>query len=600
MNKQITVSDLDFESIKDNLKQFLKGQSVVSDYNFEGAGMSMLLDILAYNTHYNSLYTNFALNESFLDTASKRQNVVSISNSLGYTPRSARASTAIVDLIIKDTVSQPATITLPKYSQFTGTVNNRTFSFYNLQSVSIPLVNGQYRTNNVELKEGVPLIQTIPVSDNQRYIIQNANVDLSSLKVYVKENSSSDVITTFNLASDIIDTKSTDRVFFIKEIYDNKFEVYFGNDKIGTSLDNGNIVILEYFVTNKSAANGVKYFSFDNQIISGTSVCYVVQPSIGGDEPESIEEIKFNAPKLLNSNNRAVTVDDYNILIKHNFANIDIVKVWGGEDNVPPVYGKVFICIKPKQSLKLTTPEKNYIRSEIVKNKNIIGIVPEFVDPSYVNVEVNTTIYFDVLKTSRTVSDISLLAFNEILNYNSKELNQFDSIFRFSKLSKQLDDIDNSVFGNITTVKIRKPVTLYFNTLTPYNIEIGNPINNKSVSVESTGFYMTGDDTVYFLDDDTKGNIRRYKLDKDGNKDYVVLNQGTVNYSTGKIYIDGMSISKLNSPTFELIIIPKSNDIVGVRNGILQILPANITTNAIIDSSSGNNGVYNHIFTSSR
>jgi hypothetical protein len=600
MNQQITVSDLDFESIKTNLKQFLKGQSVVSDYNFEGAGMSMLLDVLAYNTHYNSLYTNFALNESFLDTASKRQNVVSISNSLGYIPRSARSSTAIVDLIIKDTISYPATITLPKYSQFTGSTNNKSYSFYNVESISIPLVNGQYRTNNLTIKEGVPLLQTITVADNQRYIIQNANVDLTTLKIYVKENSSSGDVTTFNLAPDIIDIKSTDKVFFLKEIYDNKFEVYFGNDRIGKSLDNGNIVVMEYFVTNKAVANGVRYFTFDNQIISGTSVCHVVQPSIGGEEPESIEEIKFNAPKLLNSNNRAVTVEDYNILIKHNFANIDIVKVWGGEDNNPPVYGKVFICIKPKHSTKLTTPEKTFIRTEIIKNKNVIGIVPEFVDPSYINIEVNSTVYFDALKTSRTVSDISLLAFNEILNFNSTELTQFDSIFRFSKLSKQLDSIDNSVLGNITTIKIRKPVTLYFNTLTPYNVEIGNPINNKSVSVESTGFYLTGDDTVYFLDDDTKGNIRRYKLDKDGNKEYVVLNQGTVNYSTGLIYILGMSISKLNSTVFELIITPRSNDVVGLRNGILQILPANVTTNAIIDTTSGNNGVYNHIFTSSR
>lgn len=604
-NNQIIVSDLDFDSIKANLEQFLKGQSVVSDYNFAGAGISMLLDVLAYNTHYNSLYTNFALNESFLDTASKRQNVVSIANSLGYVTKSAIASTAIVDLIVSGTATFPPTINLPKYSQFTGSDGTNTYSFYNLENASIPLSNGQYRLNNITLKEGIPLFQTITVTDSVRYIISNIDVDLTTLKVYVKDNASSSDISTFTLASDIVDVKSTDSVYFVKEIYDNQFEVYFGNDKIGKSLNNGNIVILEYFVTNKAAANGIKYFNLSTPIISGNSVCLTVQSAVGGSEPESIDEIKFNAPKLLNANNRAVTANDYSTLLKHNYANIDCINVWGGEDNVPPVYGKVFVCIKPKVNSKLSKPEKDVIKKDILKNKNVIGIIPEFVDPSYINLEIDSTVYFDSTKTNRSASDIATLAFNAIALYNSSDLKQFDSVFRFSKLAKIIDEIDNSTLSNITKVKIRRPVTIYFNTLTPYTIELFNPIYNSNVpenSIQSTGFYVTGDNTVYYLDDDGLGKLRRYYLDDKQNKIYVDNSQGTVNYSTGTIYINNIMISKLNSTIFELIVKPSSNDIVGVRNTIVQIIPANIITNAIVDNASvgKSNGGSNYVFTASR
>jgi hypothetical protein len=604
MNKQINVSELDFENIKYNLKNFLKGQSTLSDYNFEGSGLSLLIDILAYNTHYNSLYTNMALNESFLDSASKRESVVSIATMLGYLPRSAKCSTAIVDLIISNPTLTPPSAILPKYSTFSAAANGKTYFFYNTEDISVIPVNGIYRANSIEIKEGIPNYETYLVADDTKYLISNKNVDLSTVKVTVRESGSSTVVSTYTQATDIINVKATDEVFFLREVYDNKFELSFGNDKFGKALTNGNIVTVEYFITNRAEANDIRQFSLNSTIpeLGGSSFIITVTPSLGGDEPETSSEIKFNAPKLLNSHNRAVTANDYVAVLKANYTNIDTINVWGGEDNIPPVYGKVFLCIKPKYSSKLSAAEKELIKNDLLKNRNVIGVTPEFVDPNYINLQVNITAHYDKAATTKTKQDIITAIDTIVRNYNDTYLKQFDSVFRYSKFLKLIDNVDPSILSNITTIVVRRPVNVYFNTKTPYTIELHNPIYAAGVpeeAVVSTGFYITGDNsTVFYLEDNGLGKLKKYSLDSDYNKIYSAGFYGTVDYNLGIIQITEVSISRLVDTKFELLIKPASNDVVSTQHNIVQLDINNININAIADNVSV--GGTNYVFAKSR
>jgi hypothetical protein len=604
MNKQINVSELDFDNIKTNLKNFLKGQSTLSDYDFEGSGLSILVDLLAYNTHYNSLYTNMALNESFLDTASKRESVVSLATMLGYLPRSAKCATATVDLIISNPTLTPPSATLPKYSPFSCAANGKSYFFYNTEDIPLVPTNGIYRANAIEIKEGIPNYETYTVSDTTKYIISNKNVDIDTVKVIVKESTSSTTITSYTLATDIIDVKGTDTVFFLKEIYDNNFEVTFGNDKIGKALTNGNIVTIEYFITNRADANDIRQFALTRSIVElgGSSFVITVLPSSGGDEPETASEIRFNAPKLLNSHNRAVTANDYLSVIKANYTNIDTINVWGGEDNIPPVYGKVFMCIKPKYSSKLSTAEKELIQIDLLKNRNVIGVTPEFVDPNYINLQVNIVAHYDKAATSRTKNDLISAIDTVVRDYNDNNLKKFDSVFRYSKFLKLIDSVDPAILSNITNVLIRRPVNVYFNTKTPYTIDLHNPIYGAGVpedAVTTTGFYITGDTTtVFYMEDDGLGNLKKYALDSEFNKIYSAGTFGTVNYSGGTISLTEVSISRLVDGKFEFLIKPASNDVISRQHNIVQLDTNNITIDAVVDSTAFGGSSY--VFTKSR
>jgi hypothetical protein len=604
MNKQINVSELDFDNIKNNLKNFLKGQSTLSDYDFEGSGLSILVDLLAYNTHYNSLYTNMALNESFLDTASKRESVVSLATMLGYLPRSAKCATATVDLIISNPTLTPASAILPKYSAFSCTANGKSYFFYNTEDIPVVPVNGIYRANAIEIKEGIPNYETYTVSDTTKYIISNKNVDVDTVKVIVKESSSSTAVTTYTLASDILNVKSTDTVFFLKEIYDNNFEVSFGNDKLGKALTNGNIVTIEYFITNRADANDIRQFALTRSIVElgGSSFVITVLPSSGGDEPETASEIRFNAPKLLNSHNRAVTANDYLSVIKANYTNIDTINVWGGEDNIPPVYGKVFMCIKPKYSSKLSVSEKELIKIDLLKNRNVIGVTPEFVDPNYINLQVNIVAHYDKAATTRTKNDLISAIDVVVRDYNETSLKKFDSVFRYSKFLKLIDGVDSAILSNITNILIRRPVNIYFNTKTPYTIDLHNPIYAAGVpeeAVTTTGFYVTGDaSTIFYMEDDGLGNLIKYTLDTEYNKIYSVGTFGTVNYEEGTINLTEVSISRLANTKFEFFIKPASNDIISRQHNIVQLDTNNIIIDAVVDSTAFGGSSY--VFTKSR
>jgi hypothetical protein len=346
-NKKINITELDFDAIKVNLKEFLKGQSEFSDYDFEGSGLSVILDILAYNTHYNALYDNLAVNELFLDSAIKRNSVVSLAKSLGYTPRSAKCAIADVNVQLTTTSNGPAVIVIPALSPFSTTIDGTTFTFYNRSAISATGPSTVYQMNNIRLTEGEFLSFRFDVAEGNtsRFIIPNRNVDLETLRVRVQENSQSSEFNTFTSASSLVDADLTTRVYWVKEIDDGIYELVFGDGVIGQALQAGNVVNVEYFVSSLDGPNGARVFTYDGTLpIAGSVVTVnVVNPASGGDAPEDINSIKFNAPRMYAAQNRAVTTDDYKTILYNQFSEAKSVTVWGGEDNNPPVYGKTFI-----------------------------------------------------------------------------------------------------------------------------------------------------------------------------------------------------------------------------------------------------------------
>jgi len=613
-NKNISVAELDFDAIKSNLKKYLKGQSTFADYDFEGAGLSVLLDILAYNTHYNALYTNLAVNESFLDSASKRSSVVSRAKEIGYIPHSATCAAATIDIVVSATATTPATLTLPAYRSFSTAVDGIQYSFYNTEAIvtSLNLSTSTYTFSNVIIKEGTPLTFKYTVADGVQYILPNADIDLSTLKIRVQDNASSSNFTTFINEEEIINLDGESQVYFIKEIEGKLYELEFGNNTIGKALVNGNVVNITYMTTNKTAANGARVFSYTGStLLSGVVAVTTKNYAVGGDEVEGIESIRYNAPRAYSAQNRAVTVEDYKALIFRVYPEADTVNAWGGEDNVPPSYGRIYLSIKPKTTSVLTNTQKDFITREILKQKNVVSITPVMVDPEYINVEVTTTAYYNPRLTSKSESELKALIIDTIKAYNTDNLQSFTGIFRQSNISSKIDATEDSIISNITTIKLHREIEVEYNSNSNYTINLGNPIYNSGVpeqSITSTGFYIQGNDNVMYLEDlpilgTTTGVLKMWYYVGDIKTYFRTF--GTINYTTGTIYMDELEITGIDqtdSPIFELIIKPQSNDVVSVRNQLVTIPDENINVSVILDQVSVGDpaGGANYVFTSSR
>lgn len=607
-NKRIQVSDLDFDNIKSNLKTFLQGQSQFSDYDFEGSAMSVLLDVLAYNTHYNGIYTNLAVNEMFLDSASKRSSVVSLAKMLGYVPRSTRAPQATVNVTVSSPTGSPSSLTLPALSEFTSSIDGVSYSFYNRSAVSVvPNSSGAYIFQNVPIVQGTPLTYSYTVATGTKYIIPNENADLSTLTVRVQEDLNVSAYTSYLLADNITEVSSATKAFFLKEIDEQLYEIYFGDGVVGFAPPNGSNILLNYFVTDGEDANDANAFTYAGSSIGGGTVSVsTVSAAGGGQAIESIDSIKFNAPRNYSAQNRAVTAEDYKVILPSLFSNIDSVNVWGGEDNNPPVYGKVFIAIKPLSGETLSNATKEQIKTAILKDKNVVSIIPEVVDPKYLYIRLNTTIYYNPQNTDRSEETLKSLVRSTIVNYNNTDLNSFDGMFRFSKLSRLIDATEESILSNITTIKLIRSFTPTFNTRTSYVIELDNPIYTEGVpeqAVISDGFLIEGSDNTYYLEDDGLGNLKLfYYVGTSNTKRYTNNNAGTVNYTTGYITIDDINIASASDNVVTLTIKPSSNDVVSVRSQLVSILEDEISVNAIVDkvASGETSGGSGYIFTSSR
>jgi hypothetical protein len=589
-SNKLEVSDFDFDDIKTNLKTFLRSQSEFQDYDFEGSGFAILLDILAYNTHYLGFNANMLANEMYLDSADIRKNIISLAKMLGYTPSSVRTPTASIDILVGD--GSGSSITMTKGTAFTTTIDGTTYQFINNADVVTTPVNGVYRFSNVTIYEGtlVTFRYTTDTTDtDQRFIIPSSLVDTSTLVVKVQNSSTDTTTNTYTLATGLATVQATSKVYFLQEVEDGKFEVYFGDNVIGSSLSNGNIVILEYIVTNVEAANGASTFTASTTIGGFSNLTITTNSNAHGGTPaETKESVRFNAPLQYSAQNRAVTTSDYESLVQSLYPNALSISAWGGEDDETPVYGTVKIAIKAASGSTLTTATKQSIVTQL-KKYNVASVTPVIVDPETTSILLTSTVKYDEKLTTKTATTLKSDIVSILTNYNTATLQKFDGVFRYSKVTSLIDNTDTSIVSNITTIKVRKNFTPILNTSSRYDIYFRNSLYNpvsgyNSVNggiLESTGFKISGDSTnIFYLDDDGAGNIRRYRL-VGSVRTYVNNTQGTINYTTGQIILTSLNISSIEnirgsaSTVIELTVTPKSNDIVPVRDQILEIDTAN-------------------------
>jgi hypothetical protein len=607
-NRRIQVGDLDFDSIKANLKSYLQGQDEFSDYDFEGSAMSTLLDVLAYNTHYNSLYTNLAVNESFLDSASKRANVVSLSKMLGYVPRSARCARAVVTVTVSGVASGFDSATLQNQQAFQTTIDGVTYNFYNKASQTVSRnTSGNFVFNNVELVEGHIVQHRYTAGYGQKFLVQNANADLTTLEVTVQPNSTSNIYDVYTRNETIVTSDPTSKIYYTKELENGIYEIQFGDNIVSKALDKGNYVTLSYHVSGLEGTNGAKSFSYSgSNILNGTVSVTTVSAATGGASPEDIDSIKYNAPRMYAAQNRAVTPDDYKALIYSLFPESKSVAVWGGEDNDPPIYGKTFICIKPNDANKLTQVQKDEITNNILSSRNIVSITPEIVDPEYFNIKVTSFVYYNPRLTTKSSLEIANIVKEAIYDFDETNLQQFDGMLRYSQLVRLIDEADPSITNNITRIMVRRQFVPAYNISSEYKLTLINPISQdggKQGDVFSTtGFYIPNSIKIHYLDDDAEGNIRLYYFADDQSK--VVVNPyiGEINYEAGTVIVRNLTITKLSGPVFEMQVKPESYDVVSALNQIVQISRDIIDIQAISDSTANGDlaGGYNYDFNSVR
>ena len=580
-SNKLVVSDFDFDNVKSNLKTFLQNQPEFSDYNFEGSGFAVLLDTLAYNTHYLGFNANMLVNETYLDSADIRKNIVALAKMIGYTPSSVRAPVSTIDITVNN--ASGSSILMNKGTTFTSSVDGTGYNFLTNEDITITPLNGVYKFSDVNLYEGtlVTFKYTVDSTDtDQRYIIQNLNADTSTLKVTVQNSVSDSTLNTYTLATGLRNITDTSKIYFLQETDNGKFEVYFGDDVIGKKLEDGNIVILEYIVTNKTEANGAKTFELAGSIGAFSNVTISTKANAqGGSEAETKESIRFNAPLQYTAQDRAVTATDYESIVKTLYPNALSVSAWGGEDDETPVYGVVNIAIKAASGSTLTETTKASIVKGLIPY-NVASVRPAIVDPETTSIMLTSVAKYDKKGTSKSADTIKSEIVTAVTNYNTTTLQKFDGVFRFSKLTGLIDDVDTSILSNITTINIRKNFTPTIASSTKYDVyfrnAIYNPHSGHSSVLSSTGFKVTGSDNEMFLDDDSNGNVRRYYL-VSGVKTYANNTQGTINYETGQVTLNSLNVASISnirnavSNVIEITVKPNSNDIVPVRNQVVEI-----------------------------
>lgn len=606
-NNRIKVSDLDYNQIRDNLKTFMQGQSQFSDYDFDGSALSTLIDLLAYNTHYNALYTNLAVNEMFLDSASKRNSVVSIANNFGYTPISPKCSRSTLTVRLTQENATETVKYLPKYSSFTSTIDNVQYSFYTLKDYSAQRNGNVYTFENVEVFEGIPqTLLFVCTTLGEKFTLPNLNIDTDTIEITVQPAAEQPDYEKYTLARDILDLTPTSKIYFLKELSDQTYQIYFGSAGLGLPINTGNIITVRYLITNKTSGNGAALYTYSGASLGGLVDVTSSVISYSGKESETVDQIKYNVTQNFFDQNRAVTPGDYVALIKRLYTNLDSISVWGGEDNDPPQYGRVYISIKPATGPYLTPPEKTYITESLLKARNVVSITPIIIDPTYIELQLNTTVYFNPSKTTRSVDQLKAAVISGIQNYRETSLQKYDGVFRMSKFASMIDGLDQSISSSITTFTANVEVIPKYNVAAEYKLNLVNPIYSDGVPTESfksTGFYLDSTDTIYYLDDDGVGNIRVFTtITTTGEKVIRNASIGTIDYQAGKISVNGLKILNLYEANFYFTIKTESFDVVSVRNQIVDIPDSRITVNIIEDAvASGTyKGGTNYIFTNSR
>lgn len=462
MADRLNVSGLDFDTIKTNLKQFLKQQTEFQDYDFEGAGLNVLLDILAYNTHYNSYYLNMVANESFLDSAILRNSVVSHAKKFGYTPRSISSPRAVVNVTVDSGSANTGSLTIPKgYIFLSNQLDNRAYNFVTLENTTTTKTGNNFVFSNVNIYEGqlVTYNYTHSQSSNPKQIfdIRDESIDTSTLTVSVRPSSTNTDVTVYTLATDVLSVDANSEVYFLQEGQNNLYQIYFGDDVIGKKLPDGAIVSLQYLTSEGSTANGANNFVATTSLSGYTNITVdSVNKASGGSDRESVDEIKFAAPLNFLSQNRAVTKNDYIKLIQQKYPAFESVNVWGGEENDPPIYGKVFVSAKPRLGFEVTDTEKEYVKENILKPISVMTVTPEIVDVDYNYLKIESSIFYDPTKTTQSESDLKTGVKNVIQNFCDTELNKFNAYFKYSNLEGRIDNYSRAIVSNEVELFVAK------------------------------------------------------------------------------------------------------------------------------------------------
>ena len=608
-NQKLEITGLDFDVIKDNLKTYMKNQNQFLDYDFEGAGINALLDVLAYNTHYLGFHANMLANEMFIDTAQLRSSVVGHAKTLGYEPRSVRAPRAELNITLNDTALTSATINAG--TAFTTTIDNVEYRFVTtsahtvlqtgtgLPFLSIPVFEGTYVTTRY----------TVDTSNvNQRFLLTDNQSDTTTLTVKVQNSSSDSTTVTYTKATDITQLTGSSSVYFLQEVEDGLFEVYFGDGFVSKAVSDGNIVILQYVVTNITEANSAFLFSNTGAIATVTDITVTtVAAASGGAVAESIQSIKLSAPLDYASQGRCVTTNDYKVYVQKFYPQATSIQVFGGENGSfdsslgvvsTPEYGRVFISVRNNLGTNLTTTEKATLVANL-RPYTVASITPVVVDPDFIYLFLTTNFKFNSLATTKTKDTLVTEVTTALTNFNTTELTKFDAVFRHSQLLRTIGDVDSSITSITVSPRIVKYFTPILNEAKSYTLYFNNaffhPHDGHNGAdggiVSSTGFKISGNTNEQFFDDDGKGNLRTYFMSA-GARSYTNIIAGTINYTTGAVSIRTLTITSISdvggstATKIRLTIVPNANDIVALRNQILEIDVANSTVTAGIDNVS--------------
>lgn len=613
-------TNLDFSDLRSQIKDYLRSNSNFTDFDFEGSNFSTLIDILAYNSYITAYNTNMAVNESFLDSATLRENVVALARNIGYVPRSKRASRAKVNFTVNTTGRDSRTVVLKAGVVALGAVEGGNYIFSLPEDKTVPVDNSNIASfNDVELYEGAFLKKNFVVDNsqpNQRFILPNPNIDTSTIRVYATNTTTEE----YKLYTNIFDLKKDSKVFLIQEIEDEQYEILFGDDIIGRKPISGTSITVTYIVTNGKDADGASNFTFsgvlrDNNstlVSSGVSLLTTTQSAENGDDIEPIDSIKYLGPRVYASQYRAVTANDYKGLIPYLFPNVESVTAYGGDELDPPEYGKVFISIKPRRGKYLSQLTKETIKKQL-KQYSVAGIKPEIVDLKYLFIELDVNAYYDKSSTS-DVLNLQSSVINTLKSYgDSYEINNFGGRFKYSKVVSLIDNTSDSITSNITKVKIRRDLQPAYNKLSTYEICFGNKFyvkkNNLSdgrgYNIKSSGFTVDGVNGTIYLSDvptsESAGTIFFFRLEN--NVPTIVKNNaGKVNYTKGEIILDVVKITgSVNPDGIQIQAVPDSNDVIALKDIYLELSMPNTVVNMIEDTitSGENTSATDYITTSS-
>ena len=602
-SSQINATDLDFDTISDNIKQYLKGQQKFKDYDFEGSNLNVIIDMLAYAGHISGLNTNLAASELFLDSAQIRKNVVSRAKDLGFIPASEKATSSQVEVKMinirnaDQTIPSSNDMTMSRGHNFQTIYDGVTYNFVNSSTVVPTRDNTTFTFSTVDLVQGQYITDSFIFDSqikNSKFVLSNARVDRSKLEVEVNSNGT---VNKYALSTDVSTITSASKVFYAQENEEGFIEIYFGDDVLGLGLKDGDLIKATYITVDDVHADGAKIFSM-NDAIKGfaNATITTLSTASGGSEKEDIESIKFKATKFYTSQNRLVTLNDYKAKVSEYYPNADAVAVWGGEDNDPPQYGKVFISLKPQNSDYLSVAEKTEVTSKL-NQLNMLTVRPEIIDAEIVKILITTVFKYNNKETTLSQGEVETLVRNAIVNFDNTNLNNFDSIFRHSNLVKAIDDTNVSILSNITNVRLRKRKQIKLNYSEGLIINFGNGFyhpndgyNKASGGIlTTTGFKVDGDSVnTYFFDDDGSGVIRRYSLNTSGVRVFADQSAGTIDYTTGKISIDAIKFtSSVNNDTsIDFTVLPLSDDVVAIRGSLIDISIDDIKVKGEVDTIS--------------